>query len=187
MHKGLIPLLAFALATASWLPAAAQYTPMPSPSGSTAPTTAPSGTAPTTTTTTPTTTTTTKTRATTPSTVTGQPAAQPTFGQLMSSLNRMKAEVAQVQALRTPLSTNNVHIVKVQSIAGTDTAALNNALSKNASQLAALRGALARVPLTAGTDNHPLTFGQFLTDNRMSVNQVVAADVSNGSLTAFVQ
>jgi hypothetical protein len=181
MHKGLLPLLAFALATASWLPAAAQYTPMPSPSASTAPTTAPSGAVPATTTTT---TTKTKTMTTTGA---GQSAAQPTFDQLMSSLNRMKAEVAHVQALRTPLSTNNVHIVKVQAIAGTDTAALNNALSKNASQLGALRSALARVPLTAGTDNHQLTFAEFLTDNKMSVNQVVAADVSNGSLTAYVQ
>ena len=99
----------------------------------------------------------------------------------------MKSEVAQVRALRM-LSTNDVRIVKVQNIAaGNDTAALNSALSRNASQVAALRGALANVRLTAATDNHQLTFAQFLTDNRMSMSQVVAADVSGGKLTAFVQ
>jgi hypothetical protein len=112
---------------------------------------------------------------------------QPGFGDLMSSLSRMKAEVAQVRSLRM-LSTNDVRIVKVQSIAaGNDTAALNSALSRNASQLAALRGALANVRLTAATDNHQLTFAQFLADNRMSISQVVAADVSGGKLTAFIQ
>jgi multidrug efflux pump subunit AcrA (membrane-fusion protein) len=104
----------------------------------------------------------------------------------MSSLNRMKAEVAQVRALRM-LSTNDVHIVKVQSMAGTDTAALNSALSKNAADVAALRSALSRLQLTASTDRHTLTFAQFLADNKLSINQVVAADVSNGALTAFIQ
>lgn len=168
MRKPLLTLLCSIALSATWLPAAAQVTPMPSPGTGT--------------TTTPTTTTPSK-----PMPAQAPAAGQPSFEQLMSSLNRMKAEVAQVQALRAPLSTNNVKIVKVQTIAGTDTAALNNALSKNASQLASLRSALSRVPLTAGTDNHPLTFAQFLADNKMSVSQVVAADVSNGSLTAFVQ
>jgi hypothetical protein len=167
MHKPLLSLLAFLLAVPAWSPVAAQVTPMPSPAASSAPTT----TAPTTSNT-----------ATAPS----APAGQPSFAQLMSSLNRMKAEVAQVEALRT-LTTNDVHIVKVQSMAGTDTAALNTALSKNASQLNALRNALGRLQLTATTDRHTLTFAQFLADNRLSINQVVAADVTDGTLTAFIQ
>jgi hypothetical protein len=160
------------MAAAAWSPVAAQEaTPMPSPAPS----------AGTTTTTTPATT-------TKPGTATNvqQSAGQPNFGQLMSSLNRMKAEVAQVRALRM-LTTNDVHLVKVQSMAGTDTAALNNALSKNASDVAALRNALSRLQLMATTDRHTLTFAQFLADNRLSINQVVAADVSNGALTAFIQ
>jgi hypothetical protein len=175
MQKPLLSLLASTIAAAAWSPVAAQVTPMPSPASPAAPTT-----------TTPTTTTpaTTKTGPTT--TTPGQTGGQPSFDQLMSSLNRMKAEAAQVRSLRA-LTTNDVHLVKVQSVAGTDTAALNNALSKNASDLAALRNALSRLQLTATTDRHTLTFAQFLADNRLSVNQVVAADVSNGMLTAFIQ
>jgi TolA-binding protein len=167
MQKPLLSLLAFTVAAAAWSPVAAQEAPpMPAPAASTAPTT-----------TTPTTTTTTTTQ---------QNPGQPNFGQLMSSLNRMKAEVAQVRSLRM-LSTNDVHIIKVQSIAGTDTAALNNALTKNAADIASLRNALSRVQLMASTDRHTLTFAEFLADNKLSINQVVAADVSNGALTAFIQ
>lgn len=169
MHKPLLSLLAFTVAAVAWSPVVAQVTPMPSPAASTAPTT-----------TTPTTT------KTAPTTTSGQTGGQPSFDQLMSSLNRMKAEVAQVRSLRA-LTTNDVHLVKVQSMAGTDTAALNNALSKNASDVAALRNALSRLQLTATTDRHTLTFAQFLADNRLSINQVVAADVNSGALTAFIQ
>lgn len=165
MQKPLLSLLAFTIAAAAWSSAAAQETPMPAP---------PASAAPTTTTTTPAT------------TNVQQSAGQPNFGQLMSSLNRMKAEVAQVRSLRM-LSTNNVHLVKVQSMQGTDTAALNTALSKNASDVAALRNALSRLQLTASTDSHTLTFAQFLADNKLSMNQVVAADVTDGALTAFIQ
>ena len=179
MIKSLLLSCAVALA-AGVIPAQAQQAPGASP--------APTTTTPTTTT--PTTTTPTKT---TPSTTTTAPGGtvsapgQPTFGQLMSSLAQMKSEVAKVQQLRM-LSTNDVRLVKVQSVAsGSDTAALNNALSRNASQLAALRSALARVPLTASTDRHTLTFAQFLSDNKLSIDQVVAADVNNGSLVAFIQ
>ncbi len=168
MQKPVLLVLAFTMGVAAWSPAAAEVTPMPSPEASTAPAT---------TTTTPTT-----TKATTST----QMGGQPSFSDLMSSLNRMKAEVAQVRSLRT-LTTNDVHLVKVQSMPGTDTAALNNALSKSASDVAALRNALSRLQLTATTDRHTLTFAQFLADNRLSINQVVAADVNNGVLTAFIQ
>lgn len=180
MIKSLLLSCAVALA-AGVIPAQAQQAPGASP--------APTTTTPTTTT--PTTTTPTKTTPSTTTTTapggTVSAPGQPTFGQLMSSLAQMKSEVAKVQQLRA-LSTNDVRIVKVQSVAsGSDTAALNNALSRNASQLAALRSALARVPLTASTDRHTLTFAQFLSDNKLSIDQVVAADVNNGSLVAFIQ
>jgi hypothetical protein len=108
------------------------------------------------------------------------------FSQLMSALNRSRSEAVAVAALRG-LRTNDVHIVKVQSMPDADTAALTAAMTKNAAQLTALRNALARIPLTATTDSHTLTLAEFLSDNRMSINQVVAADASNGSLTVFVQ
>lgn len=114
------------------------------------------------------------------------PNAGPSFGQLISSIDRIKAETAAVASLRS-LSTNDVHLVKVSSMTGVDSAALSAAMNRNASQLASLRSALSRVSLVASTDNHPLTLAQFLADNRLTPSQVAAADVNGGSLTVFIQ
>lgn len=191
MRKPLLSTFALTLvALNAGLPAAAQVPPSAAPAPATVPstTTPPTTTTPTTTTPTTTTPTTTTPTTTTPTTgAPGQRMGQPNFGQLMSSLNRMKAEVAAVQQLRM-LSTNDVRLVKVQTVAsGSDTATLNSALSKNASQLAALRGALSKLTLTASTDHHTLSFAEFLSDNKLTINQVVAADVNNGTLVAFIQ
>lgn len=108
------------------------------------------------------------------------------FSELIGALNRSRSEAVAVSSLRG-LRTNDVHIVKVQTLPDADSSALTAAMSKNAGQLNALRNALARVPLTATTDNHQLTLAEFLSDNRMSISQIVAADVTNGALTVFVQ
>lgn len=164
MNKPLLLGAFFALASAGPLAAAAQETPMPSP--------APAATSNTTRTAT----------AISPRAASNGAG----FGQLMAALNRSRSEAAAVAALRG-LRTNDVHIVKVQSMPDADANALSAAVTKNASQLNALRSALGRVPLTATTDNHTLTLAEFLSDNRMSISQVVAADVSNGTLTVFIQ
>ena len=164
MIKPLLLGALFALAAAGPPAAAAQETPMPSPSA--APTSN-----------------TTRTATALPPSGANNGAS---FGQLIAALNRSRSEAVAVAGLRG-LRTNDVHIVKVQSMADADTATLSAAMTKNASQLSALRNALSRLTLTATTDNHILTLAQFLSDNRMSIGQVVAADASNGTLTLFIQ
>lgn len=139
--------------------AAAQVTP-PAPSPSTAPASSP---------------------VTTTTTAT---AGQPNFGELISALNNMRAEVAKVQALNGA-SANNIRPVNVAQLNG-DPAALNQAVTKNQSQLGALRTALGRVTVTTMTNEH-ITVAQFLADNRITLSQVVGADVNNGTLILFFQ
>lgn len=111
-------------------------------------------------------------------------AGQPNFGELISSLNNMRAEVARVQAL-DGASANNIRPVNVAQLNG-DPAALNQAMTRNQSQLAALRNALGRVTVTTPT-NERITVAQFLADNKITMSQVVGADVNNGTLVLFFQ
>lgn len=127
-----------------------------------------------------TTTTTTTTTATQP-----QAAGQPNFGELISSLSNMRAEIAKVQSLNGS-SANNIRPVNVAQLNGADPAALNTALTRNQAQLNTLRSALSRVTVTTMTNEH-ITVAQFLADNRINVSQVVAADVNNGTLVLFYQ
>jgi hypothetical protein len=115
------------------------------------------------------------------------PAGQPTYGELVSALNRTPSTVAQLRAM-TNLTTNNVRIVKVQTIVTPDnTAALNANVTRNQAQLATLRRTLANMRLTATTDNSSITLAQFLTDNKLDVNRVVAADVTAGNVVLFIE
>jgi hypothetical protein len=111
-------------------------------------------------------------------------AGQPNFGELMSSLNNMRAEVAKVQALNGS-SANNIRPVNVAQLNG-DPAALTQAMTRNQSQLAALRNTLGRVTVTTMT-NERITVAQFLADNKINLSQVVGADVNNGMLVLFYQ
>jgi hypothetical protein len=112
---------------------------------------------------------------------------QANYGQLISALNRTHDEIGQLRA-RTNLTTNDLHIVKVQTIVTPDNmTAFNAAMARNQSQIAALRTALGATRVTATTDNSSITLAQFLTDNRIPVNQVVAVDVGAGGVTMFIQ
>lgn len=112
---------------------------------------------------------------------------QANYQALLSALSSTRSQIAQLRAMNN-LTTNNVHIVKVQTLTTPDNnAALNQALSRNQGQLAALRQTLAATRVTATTDNSQITLAQFLTDNKMAVNQVVAVDVAAGNVTLFVQ
>ncbi len=114
-------------------------------------------------------------------------ASQPTYSQLVSALSRTRSTTAQL-ATMTNLTTNNVKIVKVQTIVTPDNmAALNSQVTRNQAQLAALRRTLANMRLTATLDNSTITFDQFLTDNKLSVNNVVAADVASGNVVVYMQ
>lgn len=116
-----------------------------------------------------------------------QPAGQPNYGQLIAALNRTPAVTAQIRGMAN-LTTNNIRIVKVQSVVTpADSGQLNAAVAQNRSKLAALRRALSSMKVTATTDNSVITVAQFLSDNKMTVNSVVAADVNAGNLVLFVQ
>lgn len=116
-----------------------------------------------------------------------QPAGQPTYGELISALGRTPAVTAQIRTLAN-MTTNNIRIAKVQSlVTPANSAQVSTAIARNQSQLAALRRALTSMKVTATTDNSVITVAQFLSDNKMNVNNVVAADVNTGSLVLFVQ
>mgnify|MGYP001217605285 CR=1 FL=1 len=115
------------------------------------------------------------------------PSGQPNYGQLISAMNRTRSTTAQLASL-TNLTTNNVKIVKVQTIVTPDNmSALSAAVARNQAQLAALRRTLANMRLTATLDNSQITFAQFLTDNKLDVNRVVAADVTGGNVLVYLQ
>jgi TolA-binding protein len=123
----------------------------------------------------------------TATTATVQQPNAPTYGQLITALSRTRSEVAQLQTLRN-LTTNNVRIVKIQTIVTPDNAsALNSAIARNQAPLATLRAALSTMHVTATTDNSTLTIAQFLMDNKIGVNQVIAADVQTGNVMLFIQ
>lgn len=112
---------------------------------------------------------------------------QANYQQLLSALNTTRTQIAQLRAMNS-LTTNNVHIVKVQTLVTPENnAALNQALSRNQAQVGALRQALAATRVTATTDNSQITLAQFLTDNKIGMSQVVAMNVGAGNVTLFVQ
>lgn len=127
---------------------------------------------------------TTNTTQTLPATTVGT-AGQPNFGQVISSMNNMRDVVSKVQSMNGG-SANNIRPVNVAALSGADPSALSTAVTKNQAQVTALRNALGRVTVTTSTNEH-ITIAQFLTDNKIGVNQVVGADMSNGMLMLFYQ
>jgi TolA-binding protein len=112
---------------------------------------------------------------------------QANYAQLLAALNRSRGAVAQLRAMNN-LTTNNLHIVKVQTIVTPDNMAEFNAtLARNQTQLAALRQQLAATRVVATTDNSTITLAQFLTDNKIAPSQVVAVDVGASDVTIFIQ
>jgi hypothetical protein len=112
-------------------------------------------------------------------------AGQPNFGQVIASLNNVRASVAKVQSMNGG-SANNLRPINVAAMSGADPAALSSAITKNQSQLNGLRNALNRTMVTTST-NERISIAQFLADNRIMLNQVVGADMSNGMLLLYYQ
>ncbi len=110
---------------------------------------------------------------------------QPSFGELLTSLNDVHGEIVKVQAMNGG-SANNIRPVNVTQLNGTNPGALNSAETRNQAQLNALRSTLGRVTVTTPSNEH-ITLAQFLADNKISTTQVVGADVSNGTLMLFYQ
>ncbi len=114
-----------------------------------------------------------------------QNAAEPNFAQVISSLNNMRAEIRKVQSMNGA-SANAIKPVDVAQLSGSDPSTLNTAMTRNQSQLASLRNALARITVTSSS-NQRITVAQFLADNKIGLTQVVGADVNNGTLLLFYQ
>lgn len=110
-------------------------------------------------------------------------AGQPNFGEVISSLNNMRGEIAQVRSMNG-MSINNLQPVNVAQVSGANPSALNNAIARNQQQLTQLRSALANLTVTTSS-NERITIAQFLSDNKMSTNNIVGADVQNGKLLLF--
>jgi hypothetical protein len=118
------------------------------------------------------------------------PATQPLpapadFGELISSLNNMRSEIAKLQAMNGT-SANNVKPVNVAQLSGSNPSALSSAITRNQTQLNQLRSTLGRVTITTPT-NQRITVAQFLADNRMTLTQIVGVDVKNGTMLLFYQ
>jgi hypothetical protein len=112
-------------------------------------------------------------------------AAQPNFGQVLQSVNNPGSAIAKVQSMNGG-SANNLRPVNVAALRGADANALSAAVTKNQGQLGALRGALSRVMVTTA-DNERISIAQFLADNRITLAQVVGADMNNGMLMLYYQ
>ncbi|HLI95692.1 MAG TPA: hypothetical protein VKT72_06345 [Candidatus Baltobacteraceae bacterium] len=110
---------------------------------------------------------------------------QPSFGDVIASLNNMRDEIAKMQAMNGT-SANNLQPVNVAQLSGADPSQLNGAISHNQSELATLRNALNRMTITADT-NQRITVAQFLSDNKMTTSQIVGVHVANGKLMLFYE
>lgn len=103
-------------------------------------------------------------------------ANDPNFGQVISSIQSSKMGSTQIQALT---SVKSVNVVKVDDLAkGENMTALDQAVSKNQSDITSLR--------TAMTSNTAVKTA--LTDANVDVSKVVAAEIaSDGTLTVYVR
>ena len=103
-------------------------------------------------------------------------ANNPNFGQMISSIQAAKTSPTQIQGLTTVKSVN---VVKVDDLAkGENIKALDEAVSKNQSDITSLR--------TAMTSNTAVKTA--LTNANVDVSKVVATDIgSDGTLTVYVR
>lgn len=108
----------------------------------------------------------------------GQATGQATFGNLISALNNISANINQVNALN---NLNSVRIVNVSDLLnGNNVNALNNALNKNNVEIARLTNVL----------NNNTVLTDFLKNNNIAVDltKVVAVNVlSGGDLILYSQ
>ncbi len=167
MQKTVAATALLALVTLCAGPALAQQTPAPQPAATAQPpSTSPNQTA-------------------TTATVHAAPAA--TADQVIADLNQTSVKTAQLAAMQN-LTTNSVHIVKVQSIITPAVMPqLSAAIVRNQRQLASMRQALSTTHITATTDNSTITVAQFLADNKIDMTRVIALDVAASNITLFVQ
>jgi hypothetical protein len=107
-----------------------------------------------------------------------QNTGQANFGNLISALNNINVEIAELNALNN-LTVENVKIVYVKDLLnGNNVQALNNALNRNNVQILNLTNTL----------NNNTVIQNVLNNNNIAINRVIAIDVlSGGGVNLFVQ
>jgi hypothetical protein len=105
-----------------------------------------------------------------------QVAGQATFGNLISALNNISAQIGRLNALNN-LTVSNVRVVNVSDLLnGNNVNALNNALNNNNVQILNLRNVL----------NNNEVVKNALNSNNVAISRVVAIDVlSGGDVVVF--
>ena len=116
-----------------------------------------------------------------------QVSSQANFGQLISALNNINAQITQLQALNN-LTVQDIRLVNVNdTLNGNNVQALNNALNRNNVQIVNLQNVLNNLTVRDVLNNNqviPLT--DVLNNNNVALDRVVAVDVlSGGGLTVF--
>lgn len=107
-----------------------------------------------------------------------QQARQANFGNLISALNNISAEINELEALKN-IAVGDVTVVNVADLLkGNNVEAFNNALNKNNVEVARLTNVL----------NNNTVLTDVLKNNNVAISRVVAVDVlSGGGVTLFVQ
>lgn len=110
-----------------------------------------------------------------------QAAGQANFGNLISALNNVSAQVSNIQALNN-VTVQDVRLVNVQDVLnGNNVQALNNALNANNVQI-------LQNFLNNSVNNNTVVLRNILSSNNLDVSRVVAVDVlSGGQIVVFYQ
>jgi hypothetical protein len=112
---------------------------------------------------------------------------QASFGQVISALNNINAQVNQLNALNN-LTVQDIRLVNINdTLNGNNVQALNNALNRNNVQIVNLQNVLNNLTVRDVLNNNQiLNLTDVLNNNNVALNRVVAIDVlSGGGLTLF--
>lgn len=109
-----------------------------------------------------------------------QTANQINFGQLISALNNINAQISNVYALNN-LTVSDVRLVNVQDVAnGNNIVALNNALNRN--NILDNNTILQNFLNNSLNNNNVNVIRDVLNNNNIAIGQVVGIDVLNGTV-----
>ena len=112
---------------------------------------------------------------------------RPGIGTLVPALDRVDSETNELQALGR-LALADLRVVRVGSVLDSDDrATFEEALAKNRTQVGELRKFLTTTDLQiVGADDVSMTFQDYLDGNDIGVSDVVAVNVTGGTVTLFV-
>ncbi len=121
----------------------------------------------------------------------GQTAGQANFGNLISALNNISAQISNLQALND-ISLTDIQVVNIQD-SFNNLSALNNSLNRNAVDIGVLQNFLNNNTVTVTdvlNNNNVLTFkdalNNILSQNNLALSDVVAINVlSGGDIIVF--